>query len=213
MPYSLDYPYADMIFITVMVPEDEYIARTGNDCAMYAAIDSKEGADKQIKEYIDETVLKENDMINVFSILDMKVSFQRYISKFYTIGGFLVAVLAFIGIMNFFNTTATSVLSRRKELALLEVVGMTKRQLSKMLVAEGALYLAGSFIIAVLIIVFGAENILSHTVGAAFFFRMKLTVIPCVLMIPVLAVIAYAIPKYQFRKMSKDSVVDRIRMD
>lgn len=29
MPYSLDYPYADMIFITVMVPEDEYIARTG----------------------------------------------------------------------------------------------------------------------------------------------------------------------------------------
>ena len=213
MPYSLDYPYADMIFITVMVPEDEYIARTGNDCAMYAAIDSKEGADKQIKEYIDETVLKENDMINVFSILDMKASFQRYISKFYTIGGFLVAVLALIGIMNFFNTTATSVLSRRKELALLEVVGMTKRQLSKMLVAEGALYLAGSFIIAVLIIVFGAENILSHTVGAAFFFRMKLTVIPCVLMIPVLAVIAYAIPKYQFRKMSKDSVVDRIRMD
>ena len=45
-------------------------------------------------------------------------------------------LLAFIGIMNFFNTTATSVISRKKELALLEVVGMTKKQISKMLVAE-----------------------------------------------------------------------------
>ena len=51
---------------------------------------------------------------------------------------FLVVILAFIGIMNFFNTTATSVISRKKELALLEVMGMTKKQISKMLVAEGS---------------------------------------------------------------------------
>ena len=93
--------------------------------------------------------LKENDMINVFSVLDMEESFQRFVSKYYMIGGFLVVILAFIGIMNFFNTTATSVISRKKELALLEVVGMTKKQVSKMLVAEGFLYLGGAFVIAV----------------------------------------------------------------
>ena len=43
---------------------------------MYAAIDAKKGEDKQIKEYIDKNILKENDMINVFSVLDMKASFQ-----------------------------------------------------------------------------------------------------------------------------------------
>ena len=80
----------------------------------------RQGADRQIKTYIDENVLKENDMINVFSVLDMKESFQRFVSKYYMIGGFLVAILAFIGIMNFYNTTATSVISRKKELALLE---------------------------------------------------------------------------------------------
>ena len=68
------------------------------------------------------------------------------------IGGFLVVILAFIGIMNFFNTTATSVISRKKELALLEVVGMTKKQVSKMLVTEGFLYLGGAFVIAVLLV-------------------------------------------------------------
>ena len=66
MPYSLDYPYADSVYITVLVPEEEYITQTENQSAMYAAIDAKKGEDKQIKEYIDKNVLKENDMINVF---------------------------------------------------------------------------------------------------------------------------------------------------
>ena len=213
MPYALDYPYADSIYITVLVPEDEYISQTGNESAMYAAIDAKKGRDKQVKAYIDENVLKENDMINVLSVLDMKESFQRFVSKYYMIGGFLAFILAFIGIMNFFNTTATSVISRRKELALLEVVGMTKKQVAKMLVAEGFLYLGGAFVIAVLLVVFGSEEILSNTIGRAFFFRMHLTIVPCLLMIPILLVIAYAIPKYQFEKMSRESLVERIRME
>ena len=213
MPYALDYPYADCIYITVLVPEEEYITQTGNESAMYAAIDAKKGEDKQIKEYIDKNILKENDMINVFSVLDMKESFQRYVSKYYMIGSFLVVILAFIGIMNFFNTTATSVISRKKELALLEVVGMTKKQISKMLVAEGFLYLGGAFVIAVLLIMFGAKQILVNTLGTAFFFRLHLTIVPCVLMIPILVGIAYVIPKYQFEKMSRESIVERIRKE
>uniref|UniRef100_N2AKH8 ABC3 transporter permease C-terminal domain-containing protein n=1 Tax=Eubacterium plexicaudatum ASF492 TaxID=1235802 RepID=N2AKH8_9FIRM len=213
MPYSLDYPYADLIYITVLVPEEEYMTQTGNESAMYAAIDAKKGKDRQIKEYIDKNILKENDMLNVFSVLDMKESFQRFISKYYVIGGFLVIILAFIGIMNFFNTTATSVISRKKELALLEVVGMTKKQLSKMLVAEGCIYLGGALIIAIMLTVFGAEKILTKTIGRAFFFRIHLTIVPCLLMIPILLGIAYIIPKYQFEKMSRESVVDRIRME
>ena len=134
----MDYPYADCIYITVLVPEEEYITQTGNESAMYAANDAKKGEDKQIKEYLDKNILKENDMINVFSVLDMKESFQRYVSKYYMIGSFLVVILTFIGIMNFFNTTATSVISRKKELALLDVMGMTKKQISRMLVAEGS---------------------------------------------------------------------------
>ena len=56
MPYTLDYPYADCIYITVLVPEEEYITQTGNESAMYAAIDAKKGEDKQIKEYIDKNI-------------------------------------------------------------------------------------------------------------------------------------------------------------
>ena len=152
-------------------------------------------------------------MINVSSVLDMKACFRRFVGKYYMIGGFLVVILAFIGIMNFFNTTTTSVISRKKELALLEVVGMTKKQISKMLIAEGFIYLGGAFVIAIVLVVFGAEKILSNTFATAFFFRLHLTIVPCVLMIPILVGIAYVIPKYQFEKMSRESIVERIRKE
>ena len=58
----MDYPYEDFIYITVLLPEEKYITPTGNESAMYAAIDAKKGEDKQIKEYIDDNILKENDM-------------------------------------------------------------------------------------------------------------------------------------------------------
>ena len=79
--------------------------------------------------------------------------------------------------------------------------------------SEGFLYLGGAFVIAVLLVVFGAEKILANTLGTAFFFRMHLTIVPCILMIPILVGIAYVIPKYQFEKMSRESVVERIRKE
>ena len=68
-------------------------------------------------------------------------------------------------------------------------------------------------VIAVLLVVFGAKQILVNTLGTAFFFRMHLTIVPCVLMIPILVGIAYVIPKYQFEKMSRESIVERTRKE
>ena len=80
-------------------------------------------------------------------------------------------------------------------------------------VAEGFLYLGGAFMIAVLLVVVGAKQILINTLGTAFFFRLHLTIVPCVLMIPILVGIAYVIPMYQFEKMSRESIVERIRKE
>ena len=68
-------------------------------------------------------------------------------------------------------------------------------------------------LLAVLLVVVGAKQILINTLGTAFFFRLHLTIVPCVLMIPILVGIAYVIPKYQFEKMSQESVVERIRKE
>ena len=86
--------------------------------------------------------------------------------------------------MNFFNTTATSVISRKRT-GTFGSCWNDEKQVSKMLVAEGFLYLGGAFMIAVLLVVVGAKQILINTLGTAFFFRLHLTIVPCVFMIPI----------------------------
>lgn len=211
LPYSLGYPFTDLVHITVIVPEEEYIRRTGEDAAMCAGIYSIEGLLEQTWDYIEKAVLEKYEMLHVSSILEMRQNFRQYSDKFYLIGGILAAVLALIGIMNFFNMSATSILTRRRELALLETVGMTKGQIRNMLVAEGCLYLLGAFLIAVIAVPLAGEKLIAAIAGKAFFFHIKMTILPCVLMLPFLLVIAYGVPLYNFRSMSRESVVERIR--
>ncbi len=211
MPYAIDYPYADMFYITVLVPEKEYIRATGNDCAMYGIMDAQKGKLKEVKEYIKENISAKDEMFNVSSVLNMQESFKKHLSKYYTIGAFLVFILVFIGIMNFYNTVATNIISRKREFILLEIVGMTRTQVIKMLVTEGMMYIIGAFILAIVIIYFGAEKLIAHTLGMAFFYHAQTTILPCILMMPPLILIAIIIPHRPYKKLGTDlSLVSQI---
>ncbi len=211
--YPLDYPYASLIAIRIFLPDSEFIACTGNDSAMKAILNAISGQEKRVQQYIEDTILSHDSLMNLTSILDLRAAFDRFVNKYYMIGGCLAVVLAFIGIMNFFNTTATSILSRKNELSLLEAVGMTKKQLRKMLAAEGCVYLLGAVGIAVLLTWFCGKQLLARVLVQAFFFRVHLTVLPCLLMIPVLLFIAYAIPGYPFKRLNNTSLVERLRRE
>ena len=56
------------------------------------------------------------------------------------VGGILSFILGLIGILNFINTMITSIQARKNELAVLQAVGMTGRQLRQMLTGEGLCY-------------------------------------------------------------------------
>lgn len=180
---------------------------------MKAILNAISGQEKRVQQYIEDTILSHDSLMNLTSILDLRAAFDRFVNKYYMIGGCLAVVLAFIGIMNFFNTTATSILSRKNELSLLEAVGMTKKQLRKMLAAEGCVYLLGAVGIAVLLTWFCGKQLLARVLVQAFFFRVHLTVLPCLLMIPVLLFIAYAIPGYPFKRLNNTSLVERLRRE
>lgn len=210
LPYSLDYPYTNLVTVTVLIPDEEFIACTGSAAAMRAFIDAVPGSEEKVQQYLKETVLSEDSALLLHSVLDLKASFARYLNKYYFVGGALAIVLALIGMMNFLNVMAASVLSRKRELALLEVVGMTKKQIRRMLIAEGCLYLGGAFLLAVLVTALFGGQLLTAALGQAFYFQIKVTVLPSVILLPLLVMTAFFIPGYQFRQMSRESVVERI---
>ena len=51
-----------------------------------------------------------------------------------------VSIIGAIGVLNFINTMVTNIIARKKEFAIIEAVGMTKKQLKKMLLLEGFYY-------------------------------------------------------------------------
>ncbi|MDE6636100.1 MAG: ABC transporter permease [Lachnospiraceae bacterium] len=77
---------------------------------------------------------------------------KNYILSSRLVMGSLCAILLFMGLMNYVNVTATGLVIRKKEFAVMESIGMTEKQLKKMLLLEGMFY---SLIISVLTAVLG----------------------------------------------------------
>lgn len=92
----------------------------------------------------------------------------------------------------------------------IELSKTEQKQIKRMLVAEGCIYLLGSFLIAIIIIYTSSEKILASTVGLAWYFHLKITIVPCILILPILLLVAYFVPVYNYKKMNKESIVERI---
>ena len=128
------------------------------------------------------------------------------------IGFGIVAILAVIGIMNYINTSVGNIQSRRKEISIMESVGMSEHQVRKMLVWEGIFY-TGGVILLTLTAGLGITYAIYQSVnymGATFWFPMVPFFIACILLLTV----CIAVPLLAYKQMEKSgSLVERIRVE
>lgn len=141
----------------------------------------------------------------------VRADFKQFQSMFAVMGGTLCAVIGIVGILNFFNAVMTGILSRQKEFAMLQAVGMTGRQLKAMLIWEGMFYTVGSGLIALLLtLIFGPLS--GKMMGSLFwFFESRFTVVPALCALPVFALLGWLIPEVLYRRLSGPSIVERLR--
>lgn len=121
-------------------------------------------------------------------------------------------IIALVGVLNFVNSMVTAIIARRREFAMIQSVGMTKRQLRQMLIFEG-LYYAG-------LTLFIAYTLSTLTIGVLLrammteadgFSTFHFTLFPLVCCTPVLIVFALVIPYLCFKNLEQQSVVERLR--
>lgn len=127
-------------------------------------------------------------------------------------GNAVSVVIALVGILNFINSMVTAIVSRRREFAMIQSVGMTKKQLCRMLVYEGLFYavitLAASFIVSAL-----SVGILIRAMVSGGFSTFHFTLLPLGICAPLLLLFAVLIPCLCFRNLEKQSIVVRLRME
>ncbi len=141
----------------------------------------------------------------------LEQEFSGMIGAISIIGTTLAIVIAFIGVLNFINAVFTGIISRKREFAMLQSIGMTKGQLRGMVVCEGLSYVAAAGVIG-----FAGGSLLAYAVLHALndvimFFEYRFQALPFLIMIPVLTAVAVVTPVVSFAQLGKESVVERLR--
>ena len=70
---------------------------------------------------------------------------------FTLLGGVLCLIIGFVGVLNFFNTVMAGIIARKNEIAVLQAIGMTGKQVKEMLIIEGIIYTVGSGLLALIL--------------------------------------------------------------
>lgn len=137
--------------------------------------------------------------------------FEKFRGAFLLMSGVLSGVIGMIGILNFANAVLTSICSRKREFAMMQSVGMTGRQLKRMLICEGLMYGAAAAVVS-LVLSFLTIPVFDRVTGSIFwFFTYRFTVLPILAVLPVFAVAGTVLPLFSYRKAVKQTLVERLR--
>ena len=168
-------------------------------------------AENEAETFLSKYVNGNNSNLMYESKATQQEEFEQFRKMFVFMGGLLCCVIGIIGLLNFLNVIITEILSRRKELAVIQAVGMTEKQLKRMLVYEAMFYVVGLTIIA-----FFVSLILQYLVGNIlenmfWFFKAHFTIISVILSIPVFTLLGWFIPTFVYSHFNKQSMVERLR--
>lgn len=96
-----------------------------------------------------QDIIAKNDYFRLYS-LDEEMTIGRASISVTKYPMYLILILvAVISFMNLINTMITSIITRKKELGILQALGLSNRQLVHMLAGEGVIFTAGTLLISV----------------------------------------------------------------
>lgn len=186
------------------------IYKNYDELISYIEIDTKEGDSKVNYDKINSVnkskgnfqVLTESKYMyfNDFANQRKNISF---------IGFSIAALMGLIAILNMVNTLVTNIISRKIEIACIQSIGMTKRQLKKMLLGEG-LWLEVISIVITLPLSF----ILTYQIGKIGMFsgfNVKAYMVSVTIVLLAMLAMVFIIAIIMVKFITKTSIVERLR--
>lgn len=200
---SAEFPYYISANVFKEMLSDKYLMTY----SFNAADDQEKNIDLFLKQYTDQA----EPLMNYNSKLQYISEFSTMTGMFVMIGGSLAFVIGLIGILNFINSILTGIITRQREFAMMQAIGMTRRQLTKLVIIEGLYYAVltiGFSLAAGCLFSLTAVRVLS---GGMWFMRYQFTLIPMMIVFPILLLLGVFIPYMAFRFGNAGSVVEELQ--
>lgn len=172
-------------------------------------VDVKDSYDSEVKSKL--KTLASKNRFNLTSKTDTMNDFKKSSMMMNLLGGGIAIILIIIGLLNFINVMVTNVNVRLKELAIMESIGMTKRQVITMLTLEGAYYAGITTLITCTLGMGVVYFIAQLTKQIADYAEFVFPTIPLLSLITLIFAVCLIIPSIVYKYDSKSSVTERLR--
>ena len=192
---------------------ETFIRDTGTDSVMYYAFDTTKASNAAMEAFLKDYTENVNPQFDYESKAIYAAEFESIRSMFLLLGGALSFIVGLVGVLNFFNAILTGITARRRELAVLQSIGMTTRQLRTMLALEGLLYTLSSALLALVLVLVTAPIVGPGLNGMFWFFTYHFTLWPIAVVLPLFAVLGIGIPVVTCWITQRYSVVERLRVE
>ena len=193
---------------TLIVSTSKFFEIIDNPMVELAYVDYKTSFDNSTEKQI-KKIFEDSKTVSFDSKLDLYTDMSDSEMKIKVWGNGIGIIIAIIAIMNYINMMAAGVENRQKEFAILESIGMTKKQTRKTLICEGAGYAIISSVSAIIIaipisyIVFSSMNIYG--------IEYSIPILPNSILLCIILVICVSVPPIMYNIFCKGSVLERIR--
>lgn len=195
----------------VVYISNDYMKRLFTDPVLCSVtINSQKDKEAKVLKQLKEMTANDNE-ISIESRLETLEQFKSSKSMLYILGGGIALILALIGILNFVNVMVTGVNTRRHEFAVLESIGMTQKQVKRMLSLEGLTY---AIISCGLVATLGAAlnvwifELFKQQADYAIF---TFPAIPLILSVAIVFVVCTLVPVSAYVSTTKATVTERLR--
>ena len=174
---------------------------------LLATIDCKKEYSKIIKKKLEDT--KYSTYVN--AKIDGAENFTQSKIMMNVVGGGVSLIFIFIGLLNFINVMVTNVSTRLRELAIMESVGMTKKQIKKMLTFEG-LYYALITLCMIFTLGIGIIYIIAMlTANLADYAKFIFPTSQLIFLVIIIILVCTITPGIVYKYSSNKSVIERLR--
>lgn len=213
VPKALGYRYYTLGSDAFVMNAKTFLQDSSTNSIMYYCFDMANGDTSSMEAFLQEYTTNIDPMLDYESKATYAAHFYGFRSMFMLLGGALSFIVGLVGVLNFFNSIVTGITARRRELAVLQSIGMTGRQLQTMLALEGLLYTLGAAALALVLILLTAPLFGNALSDLFWFFSYRLTLWPIAVIVPVFALLGIAIPVLNCRTVQRRPVVERLRTE
>ena len=203
VPKALGYRYYTLGSDAFVMNAKTFLQDSSTNSIMYYCFDMVNGDTSSMEAFLQDYTTNIDPMLDYESKATYAAHFYGFRSMFMLLGGALSFIVGLVGVLNFFNSIVTGITARRRELAVLQSIGMTGRQLQTMLALEGLLYTLGAAALALVLILFTAPLFGKALSDLFWFFSYRLTLWPIAIIVPVFALLGIVIPVLNYRAVQR----------